>query len=111
MEKKTYQFSEHPVVLLGTAADTQVTGSSRLSWDVGAAAVNSVSQTSTRRLGKTRSLAHKDTLQVSGTARAVQPQGPDHSDGAAQFPSSASPTLVPFKRQPLESSKSSDAMA
>lgn len=36
----------------------------------------------------------------------------DHNDGAVQFPSSASSTLlVPFKWQPLESSKSSDAMA
>lgn len=78
MEKKKHikQFSEHTVVLLGTMADTQVTKSSLLPWDVGAAAVNSISQTSTWRLRKNRSLAHKDTLQVNGRARAVQPHGP-----------------------------------
>lgn len=100
------------MVLLGTMAGTQVTESSLLPWDVDAAAVNSTSQTSTQRLRKSRSLAHKDTLQVNGRAGAVQPHGLGHNDGAARFPSSASSTLlVPFKWQPLESSKSSDAVA
>lgn len=66
-------------------AGTQVTESSLLPWDVDAAAVNSTSQTSSQRLRKSRSLAHKDTLQVNGRAGAVQPHGLGHNDGAARF--------------------------
>ena len=61
MEKKKHikQFSEHTVVLLGTMADTQVTQSSLLPWDVDAAAVNSISQMSTRGSGRPSHLLTK----------------------------------------------------